>query len=117
MGTFYHNLEGSYSFAIRKSLRILRIQPLCEHRGYLRLFYICQTFYDNALARILKQDVFQLMLLIIAQSHCFPTPAKGFCVNEFSFHFFNIYDFIVQGNHNESFTRLRCGYSGVFLLP
>lgn len=23
----------------------------------------------------------------------------------------------LQDNHNESFTRLRCGYSGVFLLP
>ena len=40
MGTFYHSPEGSYSFAIRKSLRILCIQPLCEHRGYLRIFYI-----------------------------------------------------------------------------
>ena len=47
MGTFYHNLEGSYSFAIRKSLRILRIQPLCEHMGHLRLFYIEFSFRDE----------------------------------------------------------------------
>ena len=39
MGTFYHSPGGSYIFAIRKPTRILRIQPLSEHRGYLRLFY------------------------------------------------------------------------------
>ncbi len=46
MGTFYHSPGGSYSFAIRKPTRILRIQPLSEHRGYLRLFYITLKLKD-----------------------------------------------------------------------